>query len=83
MSNAHISLGSLGNRAHRSNKRNHEIKATMSRVISNISPGFVQAPCAVRERSGAEQGHLPGLHGVHWAVQEHPTAFQGLGGIWG
>lgn len=61
MRSAHRSLGSLGNRAHRSNK---EIKATMSRVISRISLGFVWAPCAVGRRRGAEQGHLPGCPGA-------------------
>lgn len=64
MSSAHRSLGSLGNRAHRSNKRNQEIKTTMSRVISSISPGFVQALCDVGKGSGAQQGHLPGCPGV-------------------
>lgn len=64
MSNAHRSLGSLGNRAHRSSKRSHEIRAAMWSVISSISLGFVQAPCAVREYSGAGQGHLPGCPGL-------------------
>lgn len=68
MSNAHRSFGSLGNRAHR---RDQEIKTTMSRVISNISLGFVQAPGAQRCRARSPA----------WGVQEHPTACQGMGGI--
>lgn len=56
-----LSFGSLGDRAHEGDKRNCVIKAIISKLISNSSLGFDQTPvCAVGERGGAEQGHLPG-----------------------
>lgn len=60
MDNAHVSFGSLGNGAHESNKRNHAVKATISRLISNNLPGFGQAlVCAVGEvRSPLGSGAL-------------------------
>lgn len=62
MAGAHISFGSLGNQAHESNERNHVIKATISRLSIKSLLGSDQAPvCAVGERGGAEQGHLPSL----------------------
>lgn len=42
MDNAHVSFGSLGDGPHGSNKRNHAVKATISRLIRNNLPGFGQ-----------------------------------------
>lgn len=86
---AHTSFGSLGNRVHESNDRNHMIKATISRLSINSLPGSDHTlVCAVGEHDGAKQGQLPSIHHsaavpyeawVHWCVQEHPAAFQGRG----
>lgn len=62
MDNAHISFGSLGNRAHEGTERKRRmIKASISKLTSNNLPGFEQAPaCTMGQNGGAEQVHLPG-----------------------
>lgn len=56
MDNARMSFGSLGNGAHEGTEsKKRVIKATISKLTSNNSLGFV---CTIGQNGGAEKGHL-------------------------